>query len=107
MREVPLAAFSAARADGAFTLDIREPSEYLAGHIPGVTLIPMDEVLDRVAEIPRRGPVYVVCASGNRSRTVASRLAAAGYDARSVDGGTTGWEQSGRPLIRGTRANVA
>lgn len=107
MRDVHLDAFAAARADGAYVLDVREPMEYEAGHIPGVTLIPMGQVADRLAELPRRGPVYVVCGSGNRSRTVASRLAAAGHDARSVAGGTSAWEESGRPLIRGTHANVA
>ncbi len=107
MREVTVAALAAAHADGAFVLDVRDPGEYEAGHIPGVTLIPADQVPARWRELPRRGPVYVVCASGNRSLTVAAQLAAAGFEARSVAGGTAGWEQSGRPLVRGTRANVA
>ncbi|HLN75654.1 MAG TPA: rhodanese-like domain-containing protein [Nocardioidaceae bacterium] len=107
MREVPIAAFAAAHADGAFVLDVREPGEYEAGHIPGVTLIPADQVPARLRELPRGGPVYVVCATGNRSLTVAAHLATAGFDARAVAGGTADWEQSGRPLVRGTRANVA
>ena len=107
MREVTMREFAAARADGAFALDVREPGEYLAGHIPGVVLMPMDQVAERLGEIPRSGPVYVVCATGNRSLSVAGFLARVGIDARSVAGGTSGWESAGLPVIRGAASNVA
>lgn len=104
MPEVPLDAFAAAHADGAFVIDVREPAEYESGHLPGALLTPG---VSPGHGLPRRAPVFVVCASGNRSREVAADLHAAGYDARSVAGGTAAWEASGRPVVRGPRANVA
>lgn len=107
MREVSIQAFASARADGAVTIDVREPGEYLAGHVPGVRLMPMSEVLARTGELPRNAPLYVICATGNRSLTVADALIRAGYDARSVAGGTSGWESAGYPVIRGAASDVA
>lgn len=107
MREVSIQAFASARADGAVTIDVREPAEYLAGHVPGVRLMPMSEVLARAGELPRNAPLYVVCATGNRSLTVADALIREGFDARSVAGGTSGWESAGYPVIRGAASDVA
>jgi rhodanese-related sulfurtransferase len=107
MREVSTQAFASARADGAVTIDVREPGEYLAGHVPGARLMPMGEVTARVDELPRTAPVYVICANGNRSLTIADQLIRDGYDARSVRGGTSAWEAAGRPVVRGTHSDVA
>ncbi|EWT03882.1 sulfurtransferase [Intrasporangium chromatireducens Q5-1] len=98
---------AAARADGATVVDVREPGEYVAGHVPGAVLMPMGQLPSRVAELDRSRPVYVICASGNRSRAMADFLGAVGFEARSVDGGTTAWAQSGRPVVTGPRANAA
>jgi rhodanese-related sulfurtransferase len=87
--------------DGAAIVDVREPGEYVAGHVPGAVLIPMGQLPGRAAELDRSAPVYVVCASGNRSATVAGFLRDAGFDAYSVAGGTTGWARSGRPVVAG------
>lgn len=83
-REVDLETFAAASNAGAVVVDVREPEEYGAGHVPG----------DR--------EVYVICASGNRSQWAADRLTAAGVDAFSVAGGTRGWAGTGRPVVTGT-----
>jgi rhodanese-related sulfurtransferase len=107
MREVSTQAFASARADGAVTIDVREPGEYLAGHVPGARLMPMGEVTARVAELPRTTPVYVICANGNRSLTIADLLIRQGCDARSVRGGTSAWEAAGYPVVRGAHSDVA
>ena len=52
MREVDLPTFASARADGAMVIDVREPMEYLSGHVPGARLIPMGQLASRLAEIP-------------------------------------------------------
>ncbi len=103
--EIDLQTFAAAHADGAFVLDVREPHEYVAGHVPGAQLLPLAHVHARLADVPKGEPVYVICASGNRSKTAASWLRAAGIDAVSVAGGTGGWTGQGRPVVRGARAN--
>ena len=87
---------------GAATLvDVREPGEYEAGHVPGPTLIPMGQLSSRLTELDRSRPVYLVCASGNRSAAMTDLLRAAGYDAYSVAGGTSAWVRSGGPVETG------
>jgi len=86
---------------GAAVIDVREPGEYVAGHVPGAVLIPMGQLPGRMTELYRGAPVYVVCASGNRSATMTGYLRSAGFDAYSVAGGTSGWARSGRPVVGG------
>ena len=107
MREITLPEFTTAHAGGARVIDVREPGEYVAGHVPGAELLPMGQVASRVSELPRDVPLYVICASGNRSQAMASYLAHAGFDARTVDGGTSEWVRSGHPVVTGLRANAA
>jgi rhodanese-related sulfurtransferase len=104
MREVDLATFAAAQRDGAVVIDVREPFEYVTDHVPGAQLIPMGELPSRRAHLPPGAPVYVICASGNRSLAAAAFLARAGVDAWSVAGGTAGWVRAGHPVVRGTHA---
>jgi len=107
MREVSTRTFASARADGAVTIDVREPGEYLAGHVPGARLVPMSQVAARLDELPRNAPVYVICANGNRSLAVADLLVRDGFDARSLAGGTSAWESAGLPGVRGAHSDVA
>ncbi|MGZ4776962.1 MAG: rhodanese-like domain-containing protein [Oryzihumus sp.] len=87
---------------GAAVVDVREPSEYVDGHVPGAVLIPMGQLPSRVGELDRGAPVYVVCASGNRSAAMTDFLRQTGFDAYSVAGGTKGWVSSGRDVVTGT-----
>lgn len=107
VQEVDVRTFAAAHADGALVIDVREPFEYAAGHVPGARLVPLGTVPRAVRDLPGDRAVYVICASGNRSLTAASWLSQMGVDARSVAGGTTGWAQAGLPVVHGTRENAA
>ena len=82
-------------------IDVREPWEYEAAHVPGVTHIPMSEVVARISEIPADVPVHVICAIGGRSAQVAEYLAATGHDAINIAGGTTAWQRAGLPTEQG------
>ena len=104
--EVDLPTFVAAYRDGALVIDVRELGEYAEGHVPGAVPIPMGEVAARAGELPRGVPVYVICASGNRSLAAADYLVRAGVDARSVAGGTAAWSRTGHPVTRGIRATA-
>ena len=104
--ETDLGTFVTAHAEGAFVLDVREPFEYVTGHVPRALLMPMAQVHRQAAEVPRGEPVYVICASGHRSVTAAGWLRSAGVDAISVAGGTRGWAAQRRPLVRGTAADA-
>ncbi|MFD5463872.1 rhodanese-like domain-containing protein [Kitasatospora sp. NPDC127059] len=99
--EIDLDTFASAWADGGLVLDVREPEEYQAGHVPGAVLVPLAK-LPAWADAPADRPVYVICASGNRSLVAADWMCARGVDARSVAGGTRGWARVGRPLVTGS-----
>jgi rhodanese-related sulfurtransferase len=107
MSEVALDNFAAAHADGATVIDVREPGEYVGGHVPGAVLVPMGQLPSRVSDLDRSRPLYVICASGNRSGAMTDYLRRAGFDAWSVAGGTSAWARSGRPVVTGTRPQVA
>jgi phage shock protein E len=82
-------------------LDVRETWEYEAGHIPGVTLIPMGEVPQRLSEIPTDKTVVVTCRTGNRSGQVTDYLRQQGFDnVHNMGGGIVDWEAAGYAIER-------
>ena len=99
--EVDVDELADARASGAPLIDVREPDEYDAVHVPGAVLIPLGDVMARVHEVPQGEPVYVICATGNRSARAAQWYRTQGIDARNVAGGTKAWVESGRPATSG------
>ena len=84
-----------------FLLDVRTPEEFAAGHAPGATLIPLDELKARLAEIPADREVLCICASGSRSSVATRQLQAAGRQATNVAGGMGAWTRQGLPVKRG------
>ncbi len=85
--------------DDVLLIDVREPSEYAAGHIPGITLIPMGEIPNRLADIPKDKTVIVSCQSGRRSSQIASFLQEQGFtNLHDLDGGFSAWERAGLPV---------
>ena len=75
-------------------LDVREQSEYDAGHIPDAVLLPVGSIGEEsaAAVIPEKDTaVLVYCRSGNRSRTAAAALAELGYTAVYEFGGINSW----------------
>jgi rhodanese-related sulfurtransferase len=84
---------------GVFWLDVREQSEYDAGHIPGITLIPTGQVANRLGEIPKDKPVIVTCRSGNRSAQVTKLLREQGFtNVHNMEGGIVAWQGAGYPV---------
>lgn len=106
-RNADVAELAAARADGATVLDVREPFEYERGHVPGARLVPMDQLGSLLNEPVPTETVYVICESGNRSERAAAWLSAAGWDARSVSGGTQAWRSAGFPVVSGPHSDAA
>ena len=83
--------------NGAVLVDVREPNEYQAGHVPGARNIPLSALAERLGEIPDN--VVLVCASGNRSGQAAHYLSEHGYArVANLMGGTFGWLQVGLPI---------
>lgn len=85
-------------AEGHFLLDVRTQEEFEEARIPGAVLIPLDELSDRVQEVPTDQPIVVVCRSGNRSIMGAQILRYAGLkdiDIYNLEGGTRAWVMHG------------
>lgn len=75
-------------ASGATLLDVRTDAEYSAGHAEGFELhIPVDELRERLDELDKSKPVYVMCQSGLRSYIACRILTAAGYTCYNFAGG--------------------
>lgn len=92
----------AAQSDEAVqVIDVREPHEFEAGHVPGAINIPLGELSARIGELDRSAPVFIICQSGGRSARGAELLMQAGFDAVSVAGGTGQWINEGRPVVVG------
>ena len=74
------------RAAGYQLIDVRTPSEYSRGTIPGAINIPVDEIRGRVSEI-KNAPILVNCQVGQRGHTATMLLKELGFDATNRDGG--------------------
>ena len=82
-------------------LDVREQWEYDEGHIPGVVLIPLGEIPNRLSEIPTDKTVIVTCRSGNRSAQAVDFLRQNGFDnVHNMLGGIVAWQQAGYEVVR-------
>ena len=100
--EVSIEELEEARQAGVLLVDVRQPEEYEAGHVPGARLIPMGDVVARAGELPHDQPVYVICHTGVRSLKAARFYRSRGIDAWSVAGGTKDWAESGRRVVVGS-----
>jgi rhodanese-related sulfurtransferase len=69
----------ALRQAGAALIDVRTPAEFQAANAPGTVNIPLAELSQRLAEIPRGVPVVVGCASGSRSGMARMMLRRQGF----------------------------
>lgn len=84
-----------------YVLDVREQWEYDAGHIPGVTLLPLGELPARISEIPTDKQVIITCRTGNRSGQAVDFLMQQGFDnVHNMAGGIVAWESAGLPVER-------
>ena len=80
-------------ADGYALVDVRSPSEYANGTIPGSINIPVDELRERHLEINNK-KVIVNCQVGQRGHVATMLLRSLGYDAKNLDGGYLTWINS-------------
>ncbi len=80
-------------AEGKQTLiDVREPHEFRAGHVPGAVNIPLATLPSRLGAFRPEQTIYVICHSGSRSATAVAHMKRAGFEhAYSVTGGTSAW----------------
>jgi hydroxyacylglutathione hydrolase len=93
--------------EAPLVIDVRQPSEFEAGHVPGSVPIGAGDLPDRLDGLPRDRPIAAICASGYRSSVAASLLRAAGFDHVSwVPGGVPTWAARGLPLAYGSEGTT-
>ena len=86
-------------SQGTFTLDVRTLEEWQQVHIPGATLIPLDQLAERYLELPVGEPILIYCRSGNRSFQALTLLKGLGMDnLSSMEGGINDWIAAGYPV---------
>jgi rhodanese-related sulfurtransferase len=93
-------------ADGKVkVIDVREPDEWRAGHIPVAQLIPLGGIVNKPREtltIDTSQPLLFVCAVGGRSAIACEVAAAMGYtELYNLEGGTNAWRSTGNPVDTG------
>jgi len=79
-------------------IDVREPHEWEAGRIEGARHVELERVASEAESIDRERPVVFYCRLGARSGMAANAFRRAGYDAYSMVGGITDWDERGMPL---------
>lgn len=90
------------QAAGAFVLDVRTQEEWNEYHAPNSVLVPLDQLPNRLSELPRDQEIVVVCRSGNRSATARDLLLKAGFGkVTSMAGGLKQWSAQGYPTLTG------
>lgn len=89
--------------ESVLILDVRSPSEFDAGHVPGAVNIAHDQIVSRIGEIDtsRENGIVVYCESGRRAGLAIDALTDAGVEGvRHLDGDMKGWRDAGRPVER-------
>jgi len=79
-------------------IDVREPYEHAAGHIPQARHIELARLSEQASSIDRERPVVFLCRLGARSLMATQAFRGAGYEAYSMAGGLMAWQERGLGL---------
>lgn len=114
IREIDAAELAALQGSGVPVIDVREPAEFAAGHVPGAASIPRGVLEFEVDGHPavncerdpalahRDRPVVLYCRSGGRSALAAEALMRLGFaEPLSLAGGFAAWSEQGRAVEGG------
>jgi rhodanese-related sulfurtransferase len=85
-------------------VDVRRDDEWVSGHVKGAAHIPIDDLTDRIGEVPHDKKVLFICAAGVRSGLACEIAAAMGYDTENlynIEDGTPSWIEGNHPTSYG------
>jgi rhodanese-related sulfurtransferase len=99
----PVEAYQLLKERGdVYLLDVRTAGEFREVRLDGAKLIPIDQLLRRMQEVPRTRPVLVYCAVGSRSSQVVGYMARIGFpEVYNLYGGIYAWGKKGLPVLNG------
>lgn len=105
IQEVPLADAHAALEQADLVLDVREPEEYAAGHLPGAVNIPRGLLEFKLSGSPalerRDQKIVLYCKTSGRAALAAATLHEMGYlEVRSIAGGFDAWQAAGGTVVQ-------
>ena len=89
---------------GSTVVDVRNPDEWVSGHVTGAIHIPVDEVLGRIEELPEGQDLLFICAAGVRSALACEMAASMGISSAhlyNIEGGTATWIERSLPISYG------
>lgn len=92
--------------EDAQVVDVREPNEYSAGHLPESRNIPLGRLEERAGELDKfkDTPLILVCQSGARSAGACQKLVKLGFNrVHNLEGGIDAWRLAGLPVKRGAK----
>jgi NADPH-dependent 2,4-dienoyl-CoA reductase/sulfur reductase-like enzyme/rhodanese-related sulfurtransferase len=87
--DMPLADWEQLERTDALLLDVREPDEFAAGHLPGAVNLPLSQMRRRYGDLPKDRDIWVYCGVGQRAYYATRFLAQQGYRPRNLSGGYT------------------
>ena len=90
--------------DGTVVIDVRRDDEWVTGHVTGAIHIPVDDLTDRIDQVPTDKKILFICAAGVRSGLASEMAAALGYDSANlinIEDGTPAWIAGGHPTSYG------
>ena len=93
-----------AQPSQAQLIDVRSPSEFAAGHLPGAANIPMEQIESRLADLSSTRPIVLICQMGKRARMTAGLLEPCQLQLSILEGGTSAWMQAGFPVVRSIKS---
>ncbi len=85
--DMPVADWSALGHSDALLLDVREPEEFTAGHMPGAVNLPLSQLRERYAELPTNRDIWISCGVGQRAYYATRFLTQHGYRAWNLPAG--------------------
>ena len=102
VREITIDELKSALGSGAQVIDVRETDEYVSGHVPAATHVPLGTVPSNVDLFRSDVDIFVICHSGGRSMRACEFLQDEGItNVVNVIGGTAGWIALGNPVTTG------
>lgn len=101
IQEVSVSELKEALSHGHHVVDVRETDEYISGHVPGATSIPLSVLTENVDAFADDATTYVICQVGGRSMRACEYLDGLGKRVVNVAGGTGAWLASGFDVVLG------
>jgi rhodanese-related sulfurtransferase len=86
--------------DNTVVVDVRRDDEWVTGHVQGAVHVPIDDLSDRIDQVPQDKKVLFICAAGVRSGLACEVAASMGFETENlynIEDGTPVWIAGGHP----------